>query len=107
VSPDELSLAISYLDGVFPIRYETTAAVAAALAGQIVYGLPPDYFDTYRSRIRAVTAASVLTAAQRHLDTRQMQVVVVGNSDQIRGQVEALKLGPVLDLDPAVLSEAR
>lgn len=107
VSSDELSLAISYLDGVFPIRYETTAAVAAALAGQIVYGLPPDYFDTYRSRIRAVTAASVLTAAQRHLDTRQMQVVVVGNSDQIRGQVEALKLGPVLDLDPAVLSEAR
>ena len=32
ISEDELSLATSYLDGVFPIRYETTAAIAAALA---------------------------------------------------------------------------
>src|SRR5205085_3217035 len=28
ISPDELSLATSYLDGVFPIRFETTAAIA-------------------------------------------------------------------------------
>ena len=32
IGEDELTLATSYLDGVFPIRYETTAAIAAALA---------------------------------------------------------------------------
>src|ERR1043166_2104825 len=31
IRDDELSLATSYLDGVFPIRFETTAAIAAAL----------------------------------------------------------------------------
>ena len=36
----ELSLATSYLDGVFPIRYETTTAIAAALANLIIYRLP-------------------------------------------------------------------
>jgi len=107
VSEDELSLAVSYLDGVFPIRYETTAAVASALAGQVVYGLPADYFDTYRSRIRAVTRASVLTAAQRHLDPTTMQVVVVGHSNQVRGKLEALGLGSVQRLDASALTEAR
>jgi zinc protease len=75
----ELQLATSYLDGVFPIRYETTAAVAAALANQIIYGLPESYFDDYRTRIRAVTADGVRRAAQTHLDPAAMQVVVVGD----------------------------
>ena len=38
VSEDELSLATSYLDGVFPIRFETTESIARALAALIVYG---------------------------------------------------------------------
>ncbi|HET9426177.1 MAG TPA: pitrilysin family protein [Gemmatimonadaceae bacterium] len=79
VPEQELSLATSYLDGVFPIRYETTAAVAAALANQIIYGLPDDYFDTYRSRIARVTADSVLAAARKHLDPDRLQAVVVGD----------------------------
>lgn len=79
VPQQELTLATSYLDGVFPIRYETTAAVAGALANQIIYGLPDDYFDTYRSHIARVTADSVQAAARNHLDPSRMQVVVVGD----------------------------
>jgi zinc protease len=79
VPQQELTLATSYLDGVFPIRYETTAAVAGALANQIIYGLPDDYFDTYRSHIARVTADSVQAAAKNHLDPSRMQVVVVGD----------------------------
>ena len=79
VPQQELTLATSYLDGVFPIRYETTAAVAGALANQIIYGLPDDYFDTYRSHIARVTADSVQAAARKHLDPSRMQVVVVGD----------------------------
>src|SRR5213075_134237 len=68
ISPEELSLARDYLDGVFPIRYETTAAIASALATLVIYGLPPDYYDAYRTNIRAVTEDSVLNAALAHLD---------------------------------------
>jgi zinc protease len=88
VSEQELTLATSYLDGVFPIRYETTAAVAAALANQVIFGLPDDYFDTYRGHIRRVTAASVHAAAQHHLHPDKMQVVVVGDpsiDEKLRG----------------------
>jgi zinc protease len=49
ISESELSLATSYLDGVFPIRYETTAAIASALASLVVYELPTTTSTGYRS----------------------------------------------------------
>ena len=36
-----------------------------ALVAMVVYGLPADYFDRYRDRVRAVTRDEVLAAAQR------------------------------------------
>jgi predicted Zn-dependent peptidase len=96
---DELSLATSYLDGVFPIRYETTSAIAGALASLIVYGLPDDYFDRYRENIRSVTAADVLAAAQAHLHPEQLQIAVVGDPDVVRAPLERLELGPAVLYD--------
>ena len=50
IGEDELTLATSYLEGVFPIRYETTTAIAGALANMVTFGLPENYFDTYRKK---------------------------------------------------------
>ncbi len=101
VSEAELSLATSYLVGVFPIRFETTAEVAGGLANVEIFRLPSNYFDTYRDRVRAVTAQDVLRVAQTHLDPSRLQVVVVGDAVAIRESVEALALGPVIVYDPA------
>lgn len=95
IAPDELSLATSYLDGVFPIRYETTAAIASALATLVVHELPDDYYDRYRAHVRSVTAEQALEAAQRHLHPDQLQTVVVGDPDAVRTPLEALGIGPV------------
>jgi len=75
----ELTLATSYLDGVFPIRYETTNAIAAALANLVIHDLPETYYDEYRARVRSVTTAGVLRAAQQHLHPEQLRIVVVGD----------------------------
>jgi zinc protease len=99
IRPEELSLATSYLDGVFPIRYETTDAIAAALANLVIYGLPDDYFDRYRERVRAVTAADVLTAARAHLHPDQMQIVAVGDPGVVHTPLEKLGIGPVTVYD--------
>lgn len=87
ISEDELTLATSYLDGVFPIRYETTAAIAGALANVVIHGLSKDYYDVYRSKVRAVTTAGVLRAAQQHLHPDQLRIVVVGDPDVVAAQV--------------------
>jgi zinc protease len=99
VEPSELSLATSYLDGVFPIRYETASAIASALANLVIYGLPADYYDTYRDNVRAVTAVDVLAAARVHLDPTRLQVVVVGDPEAVRVPLEGVGAGPVLVYD--------
>ena len=95
IGEDELTLATSYLEGVFPIRYETTSAIAGALANMVTFGLPADYFDTYRANIAAVTTADVLAAANAHVRPDELQVVVVGNPEVIQESVEKLSIGPI------------
>jgi len=93
VSADELDLATKYLAGVFPIRYETTRAVASALALATVYGLPDDYFSTYRNQIASVTRGEVLAAARAHLHPEALQVLAVGDATAITEPLAALDLG--------------
>jgi zinc protease len=100
ISESELSLATSYLAGVFPIRYETTAAIAAALATLTIYGLPADWYDTYRARMGAVTVNDVLEAARKYVHPESLQIVVVGDADAIREPLEALAFGPVDVVSP-------
>jgi zinc protease len=99
VSAEELSLATSYLEGVFPIRYETTSAIARALSAMAVYGLPPDYFDTYRDRVRAVSAPDVLRAAREFLRPEELQLVAVGDPAVVREPLDGMDLGPLQSYD--------
>jgi zinc protease len=101
IKEDELTLATSYLDGVFPIRFETTAAIAGALSTLAVYDLPDDWYDEYRVRVRGVTVGDVMTAAARHLHPEALQMVVVGSASAVRAGLEAMSFGPlrVYDVD--------
>ncbi|HZK77731.1 MAG TPA: pitrilysin family protein, partial [Gemmatimonadaceae bacterium] len=93
ISEEELSLARDYLDGVFPIRYETTAAIASALATLVIYDLPADYYDSYRKNVRGVSADAVLQAARLHLHPDELQTIVVGDARVIRASVSDLSVG--------------
>ena len=107
ISVDELSLATSYLDGVFPIRYETTEAIAGALATLVQYELPDNFYDTYREHMREVTTDEVLRVAQAHLQPAALQMLAVGDPDTIQGPLEAIGFGPatVYDTNGEVLQE--
>ena len=93
--PDELAKARDYLAGVFPLRMETTAQLAARLAELIIYSLPDDHHHRYRDLVRAVDVGAARDAVARHLHPDRMSVVIVGDADRITGSVEALGLGPV------------
>lgn len=100
ISDSELSLATSYLEGVFPIRYETTAAIAAALATLTIYDLPSDWYDSYRARMSAVTVSDVLAAARAYVHPESLQIVIVGDAGAVREPLEALAFGPVDVVNP-------
>ncbi|HEX5724238.1 MAG TPA: insulinase family protein, partial [Longimicrobiaceae bacterium] len=100
VTGPELDDARSYLAGVFPIGLQTTDGVAGKLSSLVTYGLPDDYWQSYRDRILAVTAAEVREAARARLHPDRAVAVVTGNAEQVRPSLEALGL-PLIEVDPA------
>ena len=95
INQDELSLATSYLTGVFPIRYETTAAIASALTALVTYSYPADYFDTYRDKITSVTVDDVYRVAREYLHPDRLLVLAVGDPAVIEQPLVTLGAGPV------------
>jgi zinc protease len=100
ITAEELSLATSFLAGVFPIRFETTTAIANALAALVTYGYPADYFDTYRAKISGVTEEDVLQAARGHLHPERLLVVAVGDPGVIEEPLARLGLGETTVVGP-------
>ena len=91
----ELREARDFLVGVFPLRFETTGGIAAAIEPIAVYGLADDYWQTYRSRIEAVGTAEAHAAAVELIRPDELLILAAGDAAAIRGEVEALGLGPV------------
>ena len=89
VSDQELSLAKNSLIETFPTLFDNPTAVATLLAVEEMtgrYQKDPTYYQTYRDKIRAVTAADVQRVARRLLDPSKMTFLMVGNaSDMLLG----------------------
>lgn len=94
-TPGEVSQSRDFIAGVFPLRLETTGQVAARIGELLVYGLPADFFSTYRDEIRAVTPSRCLEAGQAVLNPEEMVILVVGDGEAVRGPLEEVGLGTV------------
>ncbi len=92
---DELREVKDYLIGVFPLRFETTGGVAAAMEPLAIYRLPDEYWQTYRANLEAVTAADVRRAAEEIIDPAELLCLVVGDASRIRNDLEATGIGPL------------
>ncbi|MDF2734909.1 MAG: peptidase domain protein [Chloroflexota bacterium] len=106
VEASELAAARDFLVGVFPLRFETPGAVAAALSGLAIHGLPVEELLDYRRRIEAVTIDDVAAAAREHLRIEAAAIVLVGDADAIGPALRAAGLGTVVverdDAPPAL-----
>jgi zinc protease len=89
VTADELKNAKAYLSGVFPIRIETQDGLIDQLVSIRMYDLPPDYLETYREQINAVTTADIQRVAQAHVTPDRAAVVIVGDAAEISEQVKS------------------
>lgn len=95
VESAELDAARDYLVGVFPLRFETSAQVAEALAGLVIHDLPDDELDRYRPTVAAVSPAAVLASARRRLDPAAASIAVVGDVARFHDELEAAGYGEV------------
>jgi predicted Zn-dependent peptidase len=88
VTEEELKNAKSYLAGVFPIRIETQDGLIDQLVSIRMYDLRPDYLETYREQINAVTAEDIQRVAQSHVTPDAAAIVIVGDAAEISEQVK-------------------
>lgn len=96
--PSELGDAQTLAVGEFALGLETSDAVVASLVDLDVYGLPEDSLDTYRARVRAVTAAEAAGVTTRLLHPERMAIVLVGPATALEPLVR--DLGPVEVVQP-------
>jgi predicted Zn-dependent peptidase len=99
VSDEELATEKNQIIESFPNRFANAGAIASQFASDYYTELPDDYWQTFRDRVRAVTAEDVQRVAQKYLHPDKLVLLVVGNVDDIlkgnpdQPQYQLTKLG--------------
>jgi len=82
----ELADAQNYLSGVFSMGLATQEGLLSQFSTVELNELPEDYLETYRDKVRALTADDLLATARKYLDSANLQIVVVGDRAQVEEQ---------------------
>ena len=82
----ELADAQNYLTGVFSMGLATQEGLLSQFSTVELNELPADYLETYRDKVRGLTAEDLLATARKYFDSANMQIVVVGDRAQIEEQ---------------------
>jgi predicted Zn-dependent peptidase len=83
VTAEELDTIKRSLIETFPSTFGSKAQTVAIFAADEYTKRDPSYWQTYRDRIQAVTAADVQRVAQKHLSPDKLVVLVVGDQKEI------------------------
>ncbi len=92
VSEQELTLAKESLINSFIFAFTDTHDIVTQQMRLDYFDYPPDYLQTYRDKVAAVTAEDVQNAARQHLDPAREKIVIVGNLSALDG--DPATLGP-------------
>ena len=116
VTDKEIETAKASYIQTFPQAFETKGAVASTFASEEFTGRlsnNPNYFDNFRSKIRAVTKADVQRVAGKYLTPDKVAILIIGDKEEIlKGHpdhlvnVDSLTSGGVKDIpmrDPFTL----
>jgi zinc protease len=73
--------------GSFPLSIETAGQIAGRVRTILTYGLPADYYKTYRDEVRKVQIDDMKAMARKYMNDVPV-VVVVGRADKVESQIK-------------------
>ena len=79
----------------FPSSVQTVQGLMGRLSNVVTYGLPMDFYSTYREKLAAVTPAEVSRVGTSLLTPSAVTVVAVGDLKTIEAPIRALNIGSV------------
>jgi zinc protease len=80
---EELDVATRFLSDVFLVGVDTVSTIATMSADLAVYGLPNEYYDSYRAAVRDVKAPAVLGFSSRYFKPQKALIVVSGDAARL------------------------
>lgn len=102
----ELEAAKGSLTGSFPLSIESADQVAGAAADVRLYGLAPDYLQTYRVKLGAVTAEQARATAASTIRPGAAAIVVVGDGAKIYEGLKGIAPITLVDVEGKPLTPA-
>ncbi len=91
----EYEAAVNNIVASFPASVQSVQELANRLQTLLIYDMPLDYYNTYRERLSAVTAAEVQAIAAQRLVPGAVTMVVVGDLAAIEAPIRARNFGNV------------
>jgi zinc protease len=79
-----------------PGAHETMNAVGGLFGDLLQLGLPLNFYDTYVSRVSALTVAEIEAAARTILSPENMIWMVVGDRESVEPALRALNIGEIV-----------
>ncbi len=95
VAAGELSDAITNVVSSFPSSVQTVQGLMSRLTNVVIYGLPLDYYTTYRERLASVTPTEISRMGSSYFKPDALTIVAVGDLKTIETPIRALNLGTV------------
>ena len=95
VPAEELQSTVQNIVGSFPNTVQTVQGLTGRMETLLVYGLPLDFWSSYRERVAGVTPADLARVGQQKLSTNALTIVVAGDLSKIEAPIRALNLGTV------------
>lgn len=86
-SDEEMKDALNQTVGSFPLELETAQQIAGKVRTILTFGLPQDYYKTYRDVVLTVNTDDVQAMAKKYM-LSQPHIVVVGTGKKIESQIE-------------------
>jgi len=97
VSREDLDSARAYVLGQYPLTLETAAHWAAAMGELELYGLGPEYIESYAPALKNVGMQNARMVIDKVFpDPREVTIVLIGDGAKIRAQLK--KYGPVTEM---------
>lgn len=107
VTSAELDRAKGYLSGIFPAAIETPEKLAYNLLVLRLYGISDSYLTRYLSEVDDLSVGDVNRAIQKHLDPKNLKVLVYSNAADVLPQLEAAAKPGSVEVKKAIELNAR
>jgi len=95
VPAQELQGAVNNLVSSFPNGVQTVQGLTGRIQQLIVWGLPVNFYATYREKLAVITPEDVRSAAANRLTPNNVIVVVAGDLSKIEAPIRARSFGTV------------